>query len=136
MICEVDTHFWEAIERLLAEHRVVIDRPAGSRHPRYPNVVFPLDYGYLEGTTTSDGEGIDVWVGHSKHREVTGIACTIDFAKLDLELKILVGCTREDTKRIADFHNTKFQSAWLIGRPESATAHGSRGEGDGGHTPR
>lgn len=136
MIGEIDARFWSAIERLLAEHRIVIDRPAGSRHPRYPHVVFPLDYGYLEGTTTSDGEGIDVWVGHSEDREVTAIACTIDFEKRDLELKILVGCTTEDTKRIVDFHNTKFQSGWLIERPQTTKTLPSGSTGNGGHTPR
>lgn len=35
--------FWELADRLVAEHRIVIDRPAGSNHPRYPDVIYPFD---------------------------------------------------------------------------------------------
>jgi len=31
--------FWEMLDALAAEHEIVIDRPRGSRHPRYPEVV-------------------------------------------------------------------------------------------------
>ncbi len=117
----VDLGFWDAIDRLVAECRLVIDRPAGSRHPRFPEVVFPIDYGYLEGTTTSDGEGIDVWIGSTPGRRVTGVACTMDFLKRDLELKILLACTREEMARIREFHNTEFQRGWLIERPPHPT---------------
>jgi inorganic pyrophosphatase len=39
--------FWSRLDELLATSRLVIDRPKGTRHPRYPEVIFPLDYGYL-----------------------------------------------------------------------------------------
>ena len=38
--------FWQYLERLVAGSRVIIDRPKGSRHPQFPNIVYPLDYGY------------------------------------------------------------------------------------------
>lgn len=118
------THFWDTLERLVTSSRVVIDRPAGSRHPRFPDVVFPLDYGFLDGTSAADGEGIDIWVGHAAARGVTGVACTIDLKKQDLELKILFSCSREDTERILSFHNTEWQRAWFIARPSCPTAAG------------
>ncbi len=49
--------------QLIVTNSLVIDRPKGSSHPRYPHVIYPLDYGYLENTTSSDGDGIDVWLG-------------------------------------------------------------------------
>jgi len=55
--------FWQALDLLVEEHELVIDRPAGSAHPRYLSFVYPLDYGYLKGTASSDGSGIDVWRG-------------------------------------------------------------------------
>src|SRR5687767_9487517 len=58
-----DISFWEFMEQLLITNSIIIDRSKGSSHPRYPNVIYPLDYGYLKNTTSSDGGGIDVWVG-------------------------------------------------------------------------
>ncbi len=55
--------FWQLADQLVREHPIVIDRPRGSRHPRYPAVVYPLDYGYLDGTTAIDGGGVDCWRG-------------------------------------------------------------------------
>lgn len=55
--------FWTAMDRLVAGSGVVIDRPAGSAYPRYPQRLYSLDYGYLKGTTSADGAGIDLWRG-------------------------------------------------------------------------
>ncbi len=40
---------------------VIIDRPLGSRHPRY-GFVYPVNYGYVPGTLAPDGEGLDAYV--------------------------------------------------------------------------
>ncbi len=113
-----DVRLWEALDRLVASSRVVVDRPAGSRHPRFPDAVYPLDYGFLEATTAADGNGIDVWIGSAEEREVAAIACTFDFLKRDLELKILLACTEKEAERILEFHNTEnMQVAYLIRRP-------------------
>ncbi len=60
------TNFWHRLDELVETCPVVIDRPAGSTHPRYPDIVYPLDDGYLDGTTSGDGHGIDVWVGDAE----------------------------------------------------------------------
>ncbi len=39
-----------------------IDRPIGSRHPQYPEMVYPLNYGYVEGVFADDGEEQDAYV--------------------------------------------------------------------------
>ncbi|MRR32974.1 inorganic pyrophosphatase [bacterium] len=41
--------------------RVIIDRPIGSRHPQY-GFVYPLNYGYLPGVPSGDGEDLDAYV--------------------------------------------------------------------------
>ena len=87
--------FWLAIDKLVSDSKVVIDRPKGSRHPKYPDYVYPLDYGYLEGTTAMDGGGIDVWKG-SDGDYIDAIICTVDLLKRDSEIKILIGCTEEE----------------------------------------
>ena len=94
------TDFWTSLQILVATSRIVIDRPRGSRHPRYPDVVYPVDYGYLEGTRSGDGDGIDIFHGRSGGDAITGICCTIDSLKRDAEVKILYACTEEDITAI------------------------------------
>jgi inorganic pyrophosphatase len=106
-----DTSFWQSMADVLISNPVSIDRPKGSSHPRYPQVIYPLDYGFLENTTSSDGGGIDVWIGslnsvanNQGAKTLTGILCTFDTLKRDAEIKLLIGCTEEDILVIRDFH--------------------------------
>jgi inorganic pyrophosphatase len=92
-------NFWQALHKLVSESKIIIDRRRGSKHPKYPKFIYPLDYGYLEKTTAMDGGGIDVWKG-SDGDYVDAVICTIDLLKKDSEIKILVGCNEEE-KRLA-----------------------------------
>ena len=49
-------------ELLGREICVIIDRPIGSHHPKYPDLVYTLNYGYLPGVNSPDGEDVDVYV--------------------------------------------------------------------------
>lgn len=91
-----DNNFWHCLDELLTQSEIVIDRPKGSRHPRYPQIVYQLDYGYLDGTKSSDNESIDVWIGSESDRRLNAIMCTVDLVKKDAELKLLIGCTQEE----------------------------------------
>jgi len=113
--------FWQALDVLVAEHELVIDRPAGSAHPRYPSFVYPLDYGFLKGTSSSDGGGIDVWRGSSE-AGVVAVAVTVDLGKRDSEIKILLGCTEEEIAIINDVHNGQYMKGILIRREEAPHA--------------
>ena len=39
-----------------------VDRPLGSAHPMYPDLIYPINYGYVDGVFASDGEEQDVYV--------------------------------------------------------------------------
>ena len=114
------SRFWSAVDRLVATSRPVIDRPKGSAHPKVVEAVYPIDYGYLEGTTAGDGAGIDVWIGSMRPAVVTGVVCTIDSNKRDAEIKFLLGCTPDEAIEIVTFLNKGSMAAVLILRPESA----------------
>ncbi len=103
MTSSLKQDYWQALETFLQDAQIVIDRPRGQPHPRYPALIYPLDYGYLEGTTTGDGAGIDVWLGSQADRTLTGILCTVDNVKRDAEIKILAGCTPNDVETILQF---------------------------------
>ena len=111
-----DDKFWHSLDDLVAACPLKIDRPQGSAHPRYPAVIYPLDYGYLEGTRSGDGDGVDVWVGSLAERGVTGVVCTVDAKKRDVEVKILLGCTSEEAREIVRFHNAGTQAALWVAK--------------------
>jgi inorganic pyrophosphatase len=112
-----DSEFWHRLDSLVAEEGLAVDRPKGSRHPRYPSLVYPLVYGYLEDTRAGDGDGIDVWLGSLPSRQVTGIICTVDMGKRDAEIKVLVGCRPWEADMELRLHNTGAQAGMLIERP-------------------
>ena len=76
-----DNNFWQALDKLVSESKVTIDRPKGSHHPKYPDIVYPVDYGYLDGTSSMDGGGIDVWRGSLSCSVCDAVICTVDLLK-------------------------------------------------------
>lgn len=113
----MNLEFWNLLDQLVEEAEIVIDRPKGSRHPQFKNVIYPLDYGYLENTTSHDGEGIDVWKGSKTDIKIESLLCTVDGLKKDAEIKLLIGCTEQEQQIIYQFHNeTNYQKGILIQR--------------------
>ena|SRR5688500_13603852 len=113
------TNFWEALDSLLS-HPIIIDRPKGKPHPRYPDVIYPLDYGYLEGTSSGDGDGIDVWLGSLLgEKRIVGAVMTYDSLKADLEVKLLINCSEGEMQIIMDFFAGNQMAAYLIKRDEA-----------------
>ena len=108
--------FWAKLDELVAASTLKIDRPKDSAHPRYPSLVYPLDYGYLEDTRSADGGGVDVWLGSLPDRKVTAIVCTVDLKKRDAEVKILLGCTPQEAREILRVHNSGPQAGMLVER--------------------
>lgn len=112
----MNDEFWNALDELVKNVDIVIDRPKGTTHPRFPNFVYKVDYGYLKETTSMDGAGIDVWVGTSG-KKIDAIMCIVDLMKKDSEIKILIGCTEEEKQIIYQTHNeTEYMKGILIRR--------------------
>lgn len=110
--------FWNFVQQIVDESKVVIDRPKGSHHPNFPEApAYPLDYGFLESTSSMDGEGIDCFVGSLRDNLVKGILCTVDIGKNDSEIKILIGCTEDEMEIACDHLNgPDFFKAILVKR--------------------
>ena len=113
---QYNDEFWEALDELVSNSQIVIDRPKGTAHPKYPDVIYRVDYGYLKDTASMDGAGIDVWVGTGE-KKVDAIMCTVDLLKRDSEIKILIGCTEEEKKIVND---SKYMKGILIRRGDWA----------------
>lgn len=108
--------FWQKLDTLVEQSEIAIDRPRGTAHPRYPDFIYPLDYGYLKETSSSDRDGIDLWIGSLPEARVTGVIVTIDLHKRDSETKILLDCTHEEMAMLAEVHNQGQQGGILIER--------------------
>lgn len=110
--------FWNAIDKLVIESEIIIDRPKGSVHPRYPNFLYKVDYGYLKNTSSMDGAGIDIWKGTLPEQKVDAIICIVDLMKRDSEIKILMSCTEEEKDIICKTHNeTEYMKGIMVRRP-------------------
>ena len=108
--------FWRSLDSLVDNSEIVIDRPKGTAHPKYPDFIYKVDYGYLKNTSSMDGAGIDVWIG-SGEKKIDAIMCIVDLMKRDSEIKILIGCTEEEKQIVYQTHNeTEYMKGILIRR--------------------
>ena len=79
---------------------VTVDRPLGSSHPQYPDLYYPVNYGYIKGVMAPDGEEQDAYIlGISEPvAEFTGRVIAIIHRHDDIEEKWV---DAPDTMRIS-----------------------------------
>lgn len=72
--------------------KVIVDRPLGSTHPKYDDIIYPINYGYIEGIIAGDGEEQDAYIlGVDKPvKEFVGKVIAIIHWKDDVEDKWVV----------------------------------------------
>ena len=102
---ENNAFFWQKLDTLYLSSKLVVDRPKGTCHYKYSNLVYPVDYGYLNDTTGSDQAPIDVFRGTQKSNLIQAVVVSADILKKDCEVKLLVGCTQEEEYAILEFLN-------------------------------
>ena len=44
------------------EVNVIVDKPIGSHHPKYPDIIYLVNYGYVPNTISGDGEELDCYI--------------------------------------------------------------------------
>jgi len=112
-------NYWVRLKQLLLTNEIVIDRPKGSKYPKFDSFILPLDYGYLKNTLSNNGADIDVWKGSLDSNELTGIVCTVDSMKKDSEVKLLINCNTDDIEILKDFYdNNEYMSGMIVNNPE------------------
>ena len=111
-----NNEFWATLDKLISESKIIIDRPKGSKHPKYENCIYKFDYGYLENTSSMDGGGIDLWRGSLKEDICDAIICTVDLIKKDSEIKLLVGCNEEEKDIIIKSFDNEYMKGIMIRR--------------------
>ena len=96
---------------------VTVDRPLGSYHPEHPDIYYPINYGYIEGTMAADGEEEDAYVlGITEPvSEFTGRIIAIIYRENDIEHKWVVApdgmtFTQEEIAELTHFQEQYFKS--------------------------
>ena len=74
---------------------VTVDRPLGSVHPKHKNIVYPINYGYIENLLGGDGEEQDAYVVgvNEPLKSFTGVVVAIIKRYDDIESKLVVAPT-------------------------------------------
>ena len=96
-----------------------IDRPLGSRHPRHPEMIYPINYGYVDGVFAGDGAEQDVYVFGTTEPvlKYTGKVIAVYHRLNDVEDKWIVALdgTREDYTDDEILDAIAFQEQYCIG---------------------
>lgn len=100
---------------------VTIDRPLGSCHPKYKDLYYPINYGYIEGVIAPDGEEQDAYIlGVDKPLDrFTGKIIAIVHRADDVEEKwvvcpVGVSYTQKDIMEQISFQEQFFQSEIIL----------------------
>ena len=101
--------------------KVIIERPIGSRHPKYKNTVYPVNYGYIKGIIAGDGEEQDAYVLGVEHavKAFTGRVIAVIHRDDDVEEKWVVApdgvCfSEEEIRKQVHFQEQYFQYRIIV----------------------
>ena len=101
--------------------KVTVDRPLGSAHPNYPNMIYPINYGYVEGIIAPDGEEQDAYVLGIEFpiKEFEGKVIAIVHRLNDIEDKWVVApkgayYTKEEIAKQIEFQERFFKSKIIM----------------------
>ncbi len=100
---------------------VTVDRPLGSVHPKHRDMIYPVNYGYIEGSLAPDGEEQDVYIlGVTEPIEkFEGMVIAVIHRKNDVEDKLVaapVGMTftKDEIAAAVEFTEKYFDSEVVI----------------------
>ncbi len=113
---------WAGWEALIRENGITLDRPYRTPHPDYPEIIYPINYGYVNGTTSTDGDEVDVFVG-SVESGLVGLLMTTDYGRCDREIKLLYNCTPEEiylANGFINFDRRRMEGTLALRRPMRA----------------
>ncbi len=71
---------------------VEIDRPIGTPHPKHPEIIYPINYGYIPNVFGGDGEELDVYILGVEERITEPVSLKIIgivYRKNDVEDKLV-----------------------------------------------
>lgn len=96
----------------------IIDRPLGSAHPRKSNMIYPINYGYVNGVIAGDGAEQDVYVlgSYEPLKEFSGKVIAVYRRFNDVEDKWIVTLDGEDISDDRILGDISFQEQFFYGK--------------------
>lgn len=115
---------------------VTIDRPLGSVHPKYDDMIYPINYGYIDGVIAPDGEELDVYI-YGENRplhEFTGRVIAIVHREDDIEDKLVaipdgIAFSASEIKSAVSFQEKYYDSRIEMFNPKVVHILGASGSG-------
>lgn len=99
----------------------VTDRPLGSAHPRYPEMIYPVNYGYVPGVMAGDNAEQDVYIlGPTEPlKTFDGVVIAVVHRFNDVEDKWVAAektgvYTAEEILKILDFQEKYYESELIL----------------------
>ncbi|MBQ8862140.1 MAG: inorganic pyrophosphatase [Clostridia bacterium] len=96
--------------------RVIVDRPLGTYHPKYKDIYYSINYGYVEGIIAADGEEQDAYIlgVNEPIKEFDGKVIAIIHRFDDIEEKWVVApegssFTKDDIMQQVEFQERFFK---------------------------
>ena len=121
---ENNAFFWQKIDTLFLSGNLQMTKKKGEVHPTFRNLIYPVDYGKLTDTKSAE-DGVAVYAGSGDRSEITALVVAADILMKELDVKILVGCTDEETDSVLRFLNqTDYQKTVLIRRGNTIPSWG------------
>ena len=95
----------------------IIDRPTGSSHPRHPEMIYPINYGYVDGVFAGDGAEQDVYVFGTDQplEKYTGKVVAVYHRLNDNEDKWIVSLNGETIPEEEIMEDICFQEQYFMG---------------------
>lgn len=115
-----NAYFWQKLDTLILSLDYNKKRVEGDVHPNYPNLVYPMEYGYLVDPDHDDQVAVRAFRGSLASRRCDAIIVGVDILQKGMDIKCLLGCTQEEQIKILEFLNqTAFQKTVLIRRNDN-----------------
>lgn len=95
-----------------------VDRPLGTAHPRNPGMIYPINYGYVDGVFAGDGAEQDVYLfGTDKAmKNFEGKVIAVWHRFDDVEDKWIVSLSGEDIAEEKILGDISFQEQFFYGK--------------------
>lgn len=95
-----------------------VDRPLGTAHPRNPRMIYPINYGYVDGVFAGDGAEQDVYLfGTDKAlKNFEGKVIAVWHRFDDVEDKWIVSLSGEDIAEEKILGDISFQEQFFYGK--------------------
>ena len=94
-----------------------IDRPLGSTHPKHPDIIYPINYGFVDGVFAGDGAEQDVYVFGTDQplKTFAGKVIGVYHRLNDIEDKWIVSLTGDKLSADEILKAIAFQEQYFMG---------------------